>query len=210
MISKLGVLVSGSGSNLQSIINSIKRGEIMGASIKVVISNKPDAYALERAKKENIPTEYIDSKPYKGRREEYDQLLIGKLLEYGVTPENGLVIMAGYLRIISSMFIKKYSKRIINIHPSLLPAFTGLEAQRQALEYGVKITGCTVHFADEGLDTGPIIIQTVVPVHDKDTVESLRARILDEEHRIYPEAIRLLVDGKYEIEGRKVKFVNHE
>jgi len=182
----------------------------MGASIKVVISNKPDAYALERAKKENIPTEYIDSKPYKGRREEYDQLLIGKLLEYGVTPENGLVIMAGYLRIISSMFIKKYSKRIINIHPSLLPAFTGLEAQRQALEYGVKITGCTVHFADEGLDTGPIIIQTVVPVHDKDTVESLRARILDEEHRIYPEAIRLLVDGKYEIEGRKVKFVNHE
>ncbi len=210
MITKLGVLVSGSGSNLQSIIDSIKRGEIRGATIKVVISNKPDAYALERAKKENIPTEYIDSKPFKGRREEYDQLVIEKLIEYGVTPENGLVIMAGYLRIISSIFIKKYTRKIVNIHPSLLPAFTGLEAQRQALEYGVKITGCTVHFADEGLDTGPIIIQTALPVQDNDTVELLKERILKEEHRIYPEAIRLLVDGKYKIDGRKVIFANKD
>ncbi|MEM1993860.1 MAG: phosphoribosylglycinamide formyltransferase [Nitrososphaerales archaeon] len=203
----IGVLASGRGSNLQAIIDAIKSGYIKNAEIKVVISDKADAYALERARAAYIPAVYIDPTPYKGRREEYDKLIINTLIEHGVTPDNGLVLLAGYMRILSQPIIQLYKMRILNIHPSLLPAFPGLKAQKQALEYGVKYSGCTVHFADVEVDKGPIILQAVVPVYDDDTEESLSERILREEHRIYPEAVKLFVEGRLKIEGRRVKIL---
>lgn len=207
MIVPIGVLASGRGSNLQAIIDAIKSGYIKNAEIKVVISDRTDAYALERARAASIPAVYLDPTPYKGRREEYDSRVINTLMDYGVTPQQGLVLLAGYMRILSSTFIQRYRMRIMNIHPSLLPAFPGLRAQKQALEYGVKYTGCTVHFADEEVDKGPIILQAVVPVHDDDTEETLSERILWEEHRIYPEAVKFFVEGKLKIEGRRVKVL---
>jgi phosphoribosylglycinamide formyltransferase-1 len=207
MMVPIGVLASGRGTNLQAIIDAIKSGYIKNAEIKVVISDRADAYALERARAASIPAVYLDPTPYKGRREEYDSLIIKTLIDHGVTPEEGLVLLAGYMRILSPMFIQRYRMRILNIHPSLLPAFPGLRAQKQALEYGVKYTGCTVHFADEEVDKGPIILQAVVPVYDDDTEETLSERILKEEHRIYPEAVKLFVEGRLKIEGRKVKII---
>jgi len=195
---KLGVLVSGRGSNLQAIIDAIERGEI-DAEIKIVISDREDAYALKRAEKHNIEHMFIDPKNYK-TREEYDKRLVEELKKRDVE----LVCLAGFMRLLSPYFISQYKNKIMNIHPALLPSFPGLNAQKQALEYGVKFSGCTVHFVDEGCDTGPIIIQAVVPVFDNDTVETLSERILKEEHRIYPKAIWAYSKGLLKIEGRRV------
>jgi phosphoribosylglycinamide formyltransferase-1 len=200
----LGVLVSGSGSNLQSIIDSIERG-VLNASIEIIISNNPDAFALERARNHNLESIVIEHAEFQAR-EDFDRRMIDVLTSHSVD----LVIMAGFMRILSPLFLKSFPMKIINIHPALLPSFQGLHAQRQAFDYGVRFSGCTVHFADEGVDTGPIIIQSVVPVYDDDTEESLQKRILKEEHRIYPQAIQLIAEGKIEISGRKVKIREHE
>lgn len=199
---KLGVLISGNGSNLQSIIDHIEKGSLQ-AVIKIVISNNPDAYGLSRAKKHGIPFVVLKNGNFKNK-EDFDAELVKVLKDNGVE----LVILAGFMRIISPDFIKAFSGKIMNIHPALLPSFPGLHGQRQAVEYGVKFSGCTVHFVNEGVDTGPIIIQSAVPVLDDDTEDTLAARILKEEHRIYPQAIQLFADGKLEIKGRKVRIKN--
>lgn len=194
----LGVLVSGGGSNLQSIIDAIE-AKRLSASIKVIISNNPDAFALERAKKHGITAVVIKNRDFP-TREAFDTELVRVLKAHGVE----LVILAGFMRIISSVLLDAFHMRIMNIHPALLPSFPGLDVQRKALEYGVKFTGCTVHFVDNGLDSGPIVIQAVVPVKDEDTAESLSKRILSEEHRIYPQAIQLFSEGRLEVRGRRV------
>jgi phosphoribosylglycinamide formyltransferase-1 len=197
---KLGVLVSGRGSNLQAIIDAINEKKL-DACIRIVISNNKSAYALERARKANIKTLFIDPKLYSSR-EAYDQEIVNQLQIAGVE----LVILAGYMRILTPYFVSAYKNRIMNIHPALLPSFPGLHAQKQALDYGVKITGVTVHFVDEGMDTGPIILQRAVEVMDNDTEETLSARILKEEHKIFVEAISLFIQNKLVIEGRKVRI----
>jgi len=197
---KLGVLISGSGSNLQSIIDHIEKGSI-NAVIKIVISNNPDAYGLIRAKKHGLPVLIFKHENFK-TREDFDLELIQAFKNSNVE----LVVLAGFMRILTSAFLREFPKRIINIHPALLPAFPGTHVQKKALEYGGKFAGCTVHFVDEGVDTGPIIIQSVLPVQDDDTEETLAARILKEEHRIYPQAIQFYADGKIEIDGRRVKI----
>lgn len=194
----LGVLVSGSGSNLQSIIDSVE-AKTLDASVKVVISDNAGAYALERAGKHDIPTVVLHKKDY-GSREAFDAAVVAELRERGVE----LVVLAGFMRIISPVLLEAFPMRIMNIHPSLLPAFPGLGVQKKALEHGVKFSGCTVHFVDGGLDSGPIIIQAVVPVLDSDTPETLSKRILAEEHRIYPHAIRLFSEGRLKVRGRRV------
>ena len=196
----LGVLVSGSGSNLQSIIDKIEKG-LLDAVIKVIISNNPDAYALERAKKHNIPTVVIRHCDF-GKREDFDQEMVAILKSYSVD----LVIMAGFMRVLSPLFLHAFPMKIMNIHPAILPSFTGTHAQKRAAEYGVKFSGCSVHFADEGVDTGPIIIQAIVPVYDDDTEDTLGARILKEEHKIYPQAIQFYAEGRIEVTGRKVRI----
>lgn len=192
---RLAVFVSGSGTNLQAVIDA----RIPSVDIVLVFSNNPGAYALERAAKEGIASLVLDHKKY-SNREEYDGEVLKMIEPYGVD----LIALAGFMRILSPRFVKAYKDRIINIHPALLPSFPGVNAARQALEAGVKHTGVTVHFVDEGVDTGPIILQTVVPVLDGDTEESLLERIHDEEHRIYPEAISLIASGKFRIEGKRV------
>ncbi|MGA2780428.1 MAG: phosphoribosylglycinamide formyltransferase [Smithella sp.] len=199
---KLGVLISGNGSNLQSIIDNIEKGSLK-ATIKIVISNNLDAFGLTRAKKHGIPLAVLKNGDFKNK-EEFDLELIRILRNNEVD----LVILAGFMRIITPAFLKAFSGKIMNIHPALLPSFPGLNGQKQALEYGVKFSGCTVHFVDEGVDTGPIIIQSAVPVHDDDTEETLATRILKEEHKIYPQAIQLFAEGKIEIKGRKVRIKN--
>ena len=194
---RLGILLSGRGSNFEAIANNVAAG-VLEASITCVISNQPEARGLGLARERHIPAFAIPSKGVD--RESYDRTLIAQLRENQVD----LVCLAGYLRVLSAGFVREFPNRILNIHPSLLPAFPGLDAQRQALEYGVKITGCTVHFVDEYLDAGPLILQAAVPVHDTDTEESLSARILKEEHRIYSQAIRLVLRGNYLLEGRRV------
>ncbi|HUN55550.1 MAG TPA: phosphoribosylglycinamide formyltransferase [Smithella sp.] len=195
---KLGVLISGSGTNLQSIIDHIENGSLK-AAIKIVISNNPDAYGLKRAAKHSIPCVVLKHSDFKSK-EDFDSALIKTLKDHGVD----LVILAGFMRIISPALLTAYAHKIMNIHPALLPSFPGLHGQKQAVDYGVKFSGCTVHFVDEGVDTGPVIIQSVVPVLDDDTEETLAARILKEEHKIYPRAIQLFADGKIDIKGRKV------
>ena len=187
---------------MEAILKSIKKKKIpiMPA---VVISNKPNAKGLKIAEKLGVKTVVVESKGFKGSRWDYDKKIIAILKEYGVTPNNGLVCLAGFMRIISTQFIKKYKNRIMNIHPALLPAFPGLDVQKKAVDYGVKYSGCTVHFADIGVDTGPIIIQAVVKVKDNDTGKTLAKRILKQEHRIYPEAVRLFSKKKIRISGRK-------
>jgi phosphoribosylglycinamide formyltransferase-1 len=187
---------------MESILKSIKKKKIP-INPAVVISNKSNAKGLKIAKKLGISTEVIESKNFKGSRAQYDKKVIAVLRKHGVTPRNGLVCLAGFMRIISPEFIKKYKNRIINIHPALLPAFSGLDSQKQALEHGAKYSGCTVHFVDTGIDTGPIIIQAVVKVMEKDSVESLSKRILKEEHRIYPKAVNLFARKKIRISGRR-------
>jgi phosphoribosylglycinamide formyltransferase 1 len=197
---KIGILVSGRGSNLQAIIDAIGMKKI-NAEITVVISNIPGVVALERAKKHGIKAVVINSKEFKDKAE-YEKQVIKTLDEAKV----GLVCLAGYMKLLSPIFVQHFKGKIMNIHPALLPAFPGLDVQRKALEYGVKYSGCTVHFVDEGCDTGPIIIQAVVPVMDNDTEEILSARILEKEHKIYPEAIKLFADGMLKVEGRRVKI----
>jgi phosphoribosylglycinamide formyltransferase-1 len=197
---KLGVLISGSGSNLQSIIDHIERGSLK-AVIKIVISNNPDAYGITRAIKHGISVVALKQEDFK-TKQDFDLELIRILKSNDIE----LVILAGFMRILTSAFLKAFPQKIMNIHPALLPSFPGTHGQKQALEYGVKFSGCTVHFVNEGVDTGPIIIQSVVPVNDDDTEETLAARILKEEHRIYPRAIQLFAEGKIEIKGRKVKI----
>lgn len=194
----IGVLVSGNGSNLQAIIDRIEDGTLP-ARIACVISNKADAYALERAKRHGIPTYFLDHRAHAGR-ESYDAALAELLRSHGVR----LVVLAGFMRIVTPILLGAFPHAVLNIHPALLPAFPGLHAQQQALQYGVKVSGCTVHFVDEGTDTGPIIIQAVVPVLDNDTEETLSARIQKEEHRIYPDAIHLFAKDRLTVEGRKV------
>ncbi|OHE24420.1 MAG: phosphoribosylglycinamide formyltransferase [Syntrophobacterales bacterium RBG_19FT_COMBO_59_10] len=195
----IGVLVSGSGSNLQSIIDHIEGGKL-DAEIRIVLSNNPEAYALERCRKHRIPTAVVDHRRF-ASREEFDRRVIEVLAASGVE----LVVMAGFMRVLSSEFFRAFPMKIMNIHPALLPSFPGIHVQQKAVEYGVKFSGCTVHFADEGVDTGPIIIQAAVPVDPDDTAETLAARILKEEHRIYPQAIQYYAEGRIEIEGRKVR-----
>jgi phosphoribosylglycinamide formyltransferase-1 len=197
---KLGVLISGNGSNMQSIIDHIEKGSLK-AIIKIVISNNPDAYGITRAKKHGIPVAVIKNSDFKNK-EEFDLELIRILRSNNVD----LVILAGFMRIITPTLLNAFPQKVMNIHPALLPSFPGTHGQKQALEYGVKISGCTVHFVDEGVDTGPIIIQSAVQVFDDDTEETLAARILKEEHRIYPQAIQLFAGGKIEIKGRKVRI----
>ena len=190
---------------MESILKSIKKKKIP-INPAVVISNKPDAKGLKIAQKLGVNIEVVESKGFKGNRAEYDKQIISVLTKYGVTPRNGLVCLAGFMRIISPEFVKKYKNRIINIHPALLPAFPGLDAQKQALEYGAKFSGCTVHFVDAGMDTGPVIIQSVVKVKENDTEKALSKRILKEEHRIYPEAVNLFARKKIRVTGRRTKI----
>jgi len=194
----LGILVSGSGSNLQAIIDNIEAGRL-DAEIAIVISNVADAYALERCRRHGLPCTVIDHRRF-STREDFDRQLITELNLRGVE----LVIMAGFMRILSPQFLTAFPMRIMNIHPALLPSFPGLHVQKKAVEYGVRFSGCTVHFADGGVDTGPIIIQAVVPVHDTDDENTLAARILREEHRIYSQAIQWYAEGRLEIRGRRV------
>ncbi len=194
----IGVLVSGRGTNLQAIIDAIKEGKIEG-KISVVISDNQDAYALKRARENNLETRYIDFKSFK-TREDYDK----KIEEYLREKDVDLVVLAGYMKILSPYFIKVFQNRIINIHPALLPSFPGLHAQRQAIEYGVKISGCTVHFVDKGIDAGPIILQKAVEVSDMDNEKSLEEKILQEEHQILIQAIQLFAQGRLIIKGRRV------
>jgi len=190
---------------MEAILKAIKKKKIP-VNPAVVISNKPDSKGLKIAKKLGVKTEVVDSQDFKGDRLEYDKKIITVLEKYNVTPENGLVCLAGFMRIISPEFIRKYKNRIMNIHPALLPAYPGLHAQRQALEGGAKYSGCTVHFADEEVDHGPIILQSVVKVKDDDTEESLSKRILAQEHKIYPEAVRLFALGKLKVVGKRTKL----
>jgi len=187
---------------MESILKSIKRKKIP-INPAVVISNKPNAKGLKIAKKLGINTEIIESKGFKGSRAQYDKKVIAALTKHGVIPRNGLVCLAGFMRILSPQFVKKYKNRMINIHPALLPAFPGLNSQKQALEHGAKYSGCTVHFVDVEMDSGPIIIQAVVKVMENDSVESLSKRILKEEHRIYPEAVNLFARKKIKVSGRR-------
>jgi phosphoribosylglycinamide formyltransferase-1 len=198
MSHRIGVLLSGRGSNFVALADSIAAGRIPGAEIVVVISNREGAPGLALAQARGIKAKAIPSKGL--AREEYDRLAVEELRKANVD----VVCLAGFMRLLSPFFVAAFPQRILNIHPSLLPSFPGLEASRQALEYGVKFTGCTVHLVDENLDAGPILAQSIVPVHDEDTEDSLSARILEEEHRIYAEAVRLILSGNYRIEGRRV------
>jgi phosphoribosylglycinamide formyltransferase-1 len=194
----LGVLVSGSGSNLQAIIDNMEAGRL-DARIKIMISNVPDVFALERAKKHNIPSLVISHKEYK-KREDFDQKIVETLQAHGVK----LVVLAGYMRVVTSVLLRAFPLRVMNIHPALLPAFPGTHVWQAEVDSGVKFAGCTVHFVDEGTDTGPIIIQAVVPVYDDDTAETLNARILKQEHKIFSQAIQLYAEGRLKIQGRRV------
>jgi len=194
---KVGVLVSGRGSNLQALIDASRRGEL-GGEVAVVVSNVESALGLERAREAGIPAVFRD---HRGRkREDFDAEIVGILRAHGVE----VVCLAGFMRLLSPVFIGAFAGRILNIHPALLPAFPGLDAQRQAWEHGAKVSGATVHLVDEGLDSGPIVAQEPVRVLSKDTPETLAARILEAEHRLYPRAVRLLLDGRCRVEGRRV------
>jgi phosphoribosylglycinamide formyltransferase-1 len=198
MTNRIGVLLSGRGSNFEALADSVAAGRLPDTQIAIVIANREGAEGIDRAQSRGIATRAI---PAKGlEREAYDRQVVSVLREFQVD----LVCLAGYMRLLSPYFVECFPQRILNIHPSLLPSFAGLESQRQALEYGVKFAGCTVHFVDENLDAGPIVLQAVVPVLDSDTPEKLAERILREEHRIYAEAVKIVLDGRFRIEGRRV------
>jgi phosphoribosylglycinamide formyltransferase-1 len=199
---RIGVLLSGRGSNFEALADSIAAGRIPNAEIAIVISNRENAPGIEKARAREIPAQVIPSRGLE--REPYDKLVIAGLEEKKVD----LVCLAGYMRLLSPAFVAAYRGRILNIHPSLLPAFPGLESQRQAIEHGAKFSGCTVHFVDENLDAGPIILQAAVPIRDDDTPETLSARVLKEEHRIYTEAVRIVLEGRYRMDGRRVLLTN--
>jgi phosphoribosylglycinamide formyltransferase-1 len=207
MLLKLAILISGRGSNMQAILKAIKKQSIPINPV-VVISNKPSARGLRIAKRYSVKTEIVESKGFQGSRWEYDQKIIGVLNKYGVMPKNSLICLAGFMRILSSEFIKKFKNRILNIHPSILPAFPGLDAQRQAIESGVSHSGCTVHFVDDGVDTGPILVQETVKIKNDDTEETLSKRILAKEHKAYAKAVKLIAEKKISVVGRKVKILS--
>jgi phosphoribosylglycinamide formyltransferase 1 len=200
---RIGVLASGRGSNLQAIIDAIEAGKL-DAKIVLVLSNKKDAPALERARKHGLTDVFLDPKPFAGRpdsREAYDRAVLDVLHKHDVE----LVLLAGYMKIVTPVLVKAYENRMMNIHPSLLPSFPGLDVQKKALDHGVKLSGCTVHFVTEGVDEGPIIIQAAVPILEGDTPEALAARILVEEHKIYPQAVQLYAEGRLSVNGRVVR-----
>jgi phosphoribosylglycinamide formyltransferase-1 len=199
---RIGVLISGRGSNFEALADSVGAGRIPDAEIAIVISNRENAPGIEKAQGRGIPAQVIPSRGLE--REPYDKLVIAALEDKKVD----LVCLAGYMRLLSPAFVAAYRGRILNIHPSLLPAFPGLESQRQAIEHGAKFSGCTVHFVDENLDAGPIILQAAVPIRDDDTIEALSERVLKEEHRIYTEAVRIVLEGRYRMEGRRVLLTN--
>jgi phosphoribosylglycinamide formyltransferase 1 len=199
---RVAVLASGRGSNLQAIIDAIEAGQVQ-AQIVCVISNKRDALALERARKHGLKDLFVDPKPFAGRpdsREAYDRALLEILQQHEVE----LVLLAGYMKIVTAVLVNAYADRMMNIHPSLLPSFPGLDVQKKAIDWGCKLAGCTVHFVTEGVDEGPIIIQAAVPILDSDTPETLAARILVQEHKIYPRAVQLFAEGRLRVEGRRV------
>jgi len=198
----LVILISGRGSNMENILKAVKKNKIPIKPV-LVISNKPDAKGLAIAQKLGVKTEVVESQGLKGGNWEYDSKLVSVLEKHKITPQNCLICLAGFMRIMSPEFIRHYKGRIMNIHPAILPAFPGLHSQRQALEYGVKYSGCTVHFVDEGVDTGPIILQSVVKINDNDTEECISKKILKQEHKIYPKAVKLFAKGKIKISGRK-------
>lgn len=200
----LGILASGSGSNAEAIMKACENGILKGkARIVILISNKPNAGCLERAKKYNIPMALISSEDFKGNREDFDKMIVEELKKHKAQ----LVCLAGYMRLVSSYFLSQYPQKVINIHPALLPSFPGMHGYKDAVEYGVKISGCTVHFVDEKADHGPIIVQKALSVLFEDTEESLKERGLKLEHEAFPEAIELICDGRVEIVGRKVKIL---
>ncbi|MGQ0666325.1 MAG: phosphoribosylglycinamide formyltransferase [Nitrospiraceae bacterium] len=199
---RVAVLASGRGSNLQAIIDAIEAGQIQ-ARIVTVISNKRDAVALERARKHGLADIFVDPKPFAGRpdsREAYDRTLLDVLAKQ----EAELVLLAGYMKIVTGLLVHAYANRMMNIHPSLLPSFPGLEVQKKAIEWGCKLAGCTVHFVTEGVDEGPIILQAAVPILEQDTPDTLSARILEQEHKLYPRAVQLFAEGRLRVEGRRV------
>ena len=200
----IGVLVSGRGSNLEAILDAVDKKYVTRGQVKLVVSNKPGAGALEIAQKHHVPSVVLDDKGLPKMDREYDRKTIVALEAHGVTPKDALIVLAGYFRILSPEFVDKFPNRIMNVHPALLPSFPGLEAQKRALEHGAKISGATIHFVAKEVDTGPIILQATVPIRDDDTVETLSERILRQEHRLYPEAIRLFTDDQLTISGRRV------
>src|SRR5438128_3744455 len=204
----IGILVSGRGSNLEAVLETVDNRYLTNCQVKIVISNRPNVAALEVAKRHHVQTITLDDNGIPKRSWEYDQQIIQALESHGVTAKEGLVVLAGYFRIISDQFVNLFSLRIINVHPSLLPSFPGLDPQKKAIEHGAKISGCTVHFANKEVDAGPIILQAAVAVRDDDTVETLASRILREEHRILPEALRLLTEDQLKVDGRRVLFKN--
>ena len=199
---RVAVLASGRGSNLQAVIDAIEAGQVH-AQIVAVISNKKDAVALERARKHGLKDLFVDPKPFAGRpdsREAYDRSLLEVLQQHNVE----LVLLAGYMKIVTAVLVNAYANRMMNIHPSLLPSFPGLDVQKKAIDWGCKLAGCTVHFVTEGVDEGPIIIQAAVPILDGDTAETLAVRILVQEHKIYPRAVQLFAEGRLRVDGRRV------
>ena len=204
MKKRIGVLLSGRGSNFEALAANVASGRIPNAEIAIALSNREDARGIEKARVLGIEARVISSKGLE--REVYDKLVVTALQEKRVD----LVCLAGYMRLLSPQFVAAFHNRILNIHPSLLPAFPGLEAQRQALEHGAKFSGCTVHFVDENLDAGPIVLQACVPIEDSDTPETLSERILREEHRIYAEAVRIVLEGRFRVEGRRVLITSDD
>ena len=201
---RVAVLASGRGSNLQAIIDAIEAGQVQ-AQIVAVISNKKDAVALDRARKHGLPELFVDPKPFAGQpdsREAYDRVLLEVLQQQHVE----LVLLAGYMKIVTAVLVNVFANRMMNIHPSLLPSFPGLDVQKKAIDWGCKLAGCTVHFVTEGVDEGPIIVQAAVPVLDSDTPEALAARILEQEHKIYPQAVQLFAEGRLKVNGRQVQI----
>ncbi|HIO51544.1 MAG TPA: phosphoribosylglycinamide formyltransferase [Pelagibacteraceae bacterium] len=204
---KLAILISGRGSNMKAILEAVEKRDI---PIKpaVVISNKSTARGLKIARKLGVQTEIVESKGFQGNRWKYDQKIIRVLSKYGITPKNSLICLAGFMRILSPEFIKKFKNRILNIHPAILPAFPGLDAQKRAVDSGARYSGCTVHFVDEGVDTGPILVQEIVKIKNDDTEKTLSKKILAKEHKAYPEAVRLIAEKKISVVGRKVKILS--
>lgn len=203
---RLGILISGRGSNMSAILRAVRGGRIR-AEPAVVISNRPEAAGIARARSAGVPVSVVRSKGFSGTRGQYDARLAEELESFGVGPRAGLVCLAGFMRVLGPGFVSRYRNRVLNVHPSLLPSFPGLEAQRQALEGGARVSGCTVHMVDEGTDTGPIVAQAAVPVEEGDTAESLSARILRAEHRVYPEAVGLFADGRVRVRGGRVRIL---
>lgn len=201
---RVAVLASGRGSNLQAVIDAIEAGQVH-AAIVAVISNKKDAAALERARRHGLPDLFVDPKPFAGRpdsREAYDRALLEVIDRHDAE----LVLLAGYMKIVTAVLVDAYANRMMNIHPSLLPSFPGLDVQKKAIDWGCKLAGCTVHFVTEGVDEGPIILQAAVPILDRDTPETLAARILEQEHKIYPKAVQLFAEGRLQVDGRCVRI----